>query len=393
MKFTYKFMIFSFQAVSPFTRMAAVTVSSAALLSSCNNIPDIVKIGAAFPLTGQRAAQGQDLLNGVKLAIAELNAEGFKLKDKPVTLELVAVDDKADADTGKIVAQQLVNAGVVAVVGHLQSGASIEAAPVYAAKGIAQLSITTNPQFTDLGLDSTFRLVASDTLQAKAMGSFATKQLEASRFAVLDDKTTHGKGLADGAAAELNKAKKEVVLRASFDDKTTDFAELADKLKAAKVEIIISSSNDSQVLALLEALKKVDHTQLSVLGGDIMKTTSMLKGSGLVKGLYATSPILAASEFAGGAPFRAKYRTTFGQESAYAGHYSYDAVFVIAAAMRREDSADPLKITQSIHTIDATVPVTGSMRWNEKGEQRYGVMGVYQAMDGVWVLQARSDRW
>ena len=112
--------------------------------------------------------------NGVKLAVDELNKQGFKIKGKPVTLEVVAVDDRANADTGKQVAQQLVDAGVVAVIGHLNSGVSIAAAPLYAEKNIAQLAISTNPKYTELGHATTFRLVANDTLQAKAIGSFAS---------------------------------------------------------------------------------------------------------------------------------------------------------------------------------------------------------------------------
>ena len=65
-------------------------------LLGCNNVPDVIKIGAAQPLTGNKAGQGQDLLNGVKLAVDELNKAGFKVKGKSVTFEVVAVDDRAD---------------------------------------------------------------------------------------------------------------------------------------------------------------------------------------------------------------------------------------------------------------------------------------------------------
>ena len=79
------------------------------------------------------------------------------------------------------------DAGVVAVIGHPIPGVSIEAAPIYAAKDIAQIAISTNPKFTQLGLNSTFRMVANDTRQARAIGSFAATQLSASRYAALDD--------------------------------------------------------------------------------------------------------------------------------------------------------------------------------------------------------------
>ena len=205
-------------------------------LSGCssNSIPDVIKIGAAQPLTGNKAGQGQDLLNGVKLAVAELNATGFKVKGKSVTLEVVAVDDRASPQTGVEVAKQLVEAGVVAVVGHLNSGVSIPAAPVYAEKNIAQLAISTNPKYTAQGLTTTFRLVGNDILQAKAIGSYAVNQLNAGKYAVADDGTTYSKGLADGALAQLKLAKKEVVFSESFDKDTVVLDGLAQKIKDGK---------------------------------------------------------------------------------------------------------------------------------------------------------------
>lgn len=375
------------------TAMATGLLASTALLSGCDKTPDTIKIGVAQPLTGNLAALGQDMLNGVKLAVADINREGFRIKGKTVTIEVIAMDDRADAATGKDVARQLVEAGVVAVIGNLNSGVSIEAAPIYGAKNIAQLAISTHPKFTQLGLPTTYRLVANDTLQAKAIGSFAANQLNASKFAVLDDGTPYGKGLADGAAGQLKAAKKEITIRQSYDDKTTAFDALAGKLKEGNVEVVVTTLNDFQVLALIDALKKVDYTGITILGGDTIKTTDMLKGTDRVKAIYATSPVLDAKEFVNGKQFLAKYQEAFKIPPAYGGHYTYDATYILAGAMRRAESVDPKKITETLHTFDGYAPVTGSMKWDSVGEQRYGVVGVYSVNKGVWDLQLRSDRW
>ena len=373
--------------------MAVLSVAAATLLSGCGKVPDTIKIGVAQPLSGPMAALGQDLLNGVNLAVDELNKGGYTVDGKRVTLEVVAVDDKADAATGKAVAQQLVDAGVVAVIGHLNSGVSIEAAPIYAAKDIAQIAISTNPKFTQLGLNSTFRMVANDTRQARAIGSFAATQLSASHYAVLDDGTPYGKGLTDGAAAQLKAENKEVVVRKSFDDKTVEFDALAGELKAARVEVIVSSLNDFQALALLKALQKVGHTQVKLLGGDAVKTTAMAKGAGLIEGLYATSPVLEAKEFTNGKPFLKKYIDAYQKPSTYGGHYSYDSTYVLTAAMQKAKSADPKDIIKAMRTINGYAPVIGTMSWDEKGEQRYSAVGVYELRGGAWELRMNSDRW
>ncbi len=368
-------------------------LAAAALLAGCSKVPDTLKIGVAQPLTGPLGALGQDLLNGVNLAVQELNKDGFVVDGKRVKLEVVAVDDKADAATGKQVAQQLVDAGVVAVIGHLNSGVSIETAPIYAGKNIPQIAISTNPKFTQLGFDTSFRMVANDTLQARAIGSFAATQLGATRYAALDDGTPYGKGLADGAAAQLKAENKEVLVRKSFDDKTVEFEALAGELKAARVEVIVSTLNDFQALALLKELQKVGHTKVQLLGGDTIKTTDMLKGAGMVEGLYATSPVLEAKEFTTGKPFLEKYLAAYKKPPAYGGHYSYDSTYVLTAAIQKAKSADPKDITKAMHAINGYAPVIGTMSWDDKGEQRYGAVGVYELRGGNWELRMRSDRW
>lgn len=369
-------------------------LSPTLLLQGCDNVPSTIKVGVAQPLTGPLASLGQDLLNGVTLAVEELNKEGFQIKGKTVTIEVVAVDDHGKADVGKEVAKQLVDAGVVAVIGHLNSGVSIAAAPIYAEKHIAQFAISTNPKYTELGLDTTFRLVANDNLQAKAIGSFSASEFKATNYAVLDDGTPYGKDLAAGASVELKKAKKEIVLQQSFDDKTTRFDETAAKLKASQTEVIVTTLSDFQVVALIEALKKVEYTAVYLLGADTLKTPLILKSTGVLKGLYATSPILEIKELgATGTVFLGKYHDKYKTDPAYGGHYTYDAMHILAGAMRRSQSADPEKIVETLRKMDSYAPVTGSMTWDAKGEQKYGVIGIYRALGSGWEQLGRSDTW
>ncbi|MBL0726644.1 branched-chain amino acid ABC transporter substrate-binding protein [Piscinibacter sp. HJYY11] len=362
------------------------------LLVGCNRIPDTVKIGVAQPMSGPLAALGHDMKNGVQLAIDELNAQGFKIDGKPVKLELVAVDDKSNADEGVRVAESLVEAGVVAVVGHLNSGVSMAAAPVYAKNDIAQLAISTKPEYTQLGHSTTLRLVSNDALQSKALGSYAATLAGASKFAVVDDNTPYGKGLADLAAAEIKKAGKPVALRKSLDDKTTDFNTLVPELKAAGVDVFVTTLADFQVGALIEQLVKAELTSMVVIGGDI-KTPKMAQAAMGVRGVYATSPIADAIEFPSGRPFLDKFNSAFKGNPVYGAHYAYDATYVLAAAMRRAGSVDPKKLTAQLKVIDALAPVTNNMRFREDGEQKYGAVGVYKVTRGAWETVTRSADW
>ena len=115
--------------------------------------------------------------------------------------------------------------------------------------------------------------------------------------------------------------------------------------------------------------------------------------AGIVQGLYATSPVLEAKEFTTGKPFLEKYIAAFKKPPAYGGHYSYDSTYVLSAAIQKAKSADPKDITKALHSINGYAPVIGTMTWDDKGEQRYGAVGVYELRSGNWELRMRSDRW
>jgi branched-chain amino acid transport system substrate-binding protein len=363
-------------------------------LAGCDRVPDTVKIGVAQPMSGPLAALGNDMKNGVQLAVDELNAEGFRIDGKPVKLEVVAMDDKANAEEGQKVAQALVDAEVVAVVGHLNSGVSIAAAPIYAKHGIAQLAISTKPEFTQLKLATTLRLVANDALQSKALGSYAAELSGGTSFAVVDDNTPYGKGLADLAAAQIAKSGRKVTLRQSLDDKGTDFSALVPALKAAGVDVFVTTLADFQVGALVEQLVAAGQTHMRIVGGDTIKTTKMPRLAKGIRAVYATSPIVEAAEFNAGPQFLAKFNAAYKSEPVYGAHYAYDATYVLTAAMRRAQSADPGKVAAQLKVIDALAPVTNNMRFREDGEQKYGVVSVYRATNaGVWEAITRSDNW
>src|SRR6185436_10873026 len=95
---------------------------------------------------------GKDNENGARLAIDEANEAKLQLGGQPVKFTLVAEDDQADPKVGTTVAQKLVDAKVVGVVGHLNSGTSIPASPIYNQAGIPVISgSATNPKLTEQG--------------------------------------------------------------------------------------------------------------------------------------------------------------------------------------------------------------------------------------------------
>ncbi|AMO93258.1 receptor ligand binding region family protein [Collimonas fungivorans] len=136
-----------------------------------------VTIGTANPLTGNLAAMGKDAESGVQLAIEEINAAGLVIAGEKITLRLDSKDDAGDPRTATMVAQALVDNNVVAVVGHLNSGATIPASKIYSDAQILQVSATsTNPIYTLQGYKTAYRLVATDAQQGPALASYVSKK-------------------------------------------------------------------------------------------------------------------------------------------------------------------------------------------------------------------------
>jgi branched-chain amino acid transport system substrate-binding protein len=378
--------------------VAAAAFAAAGLavaVAMWDRTPDVIKIGVGQPLTGNLAALGQDMLNGVQMAADEINAAGgVRIGSKRVKLEVVSADDKSNADVGVAAAQRLVDAGVLVAVAHLNSGVSIAAAPVYAKAQVPQLAISTKPAYTQLGLPTTLRIVANDDLQSQAIGAYAAQLPDAKRFAVIDDGTPYGKGLADSAAMAIAKVPgAEVGVRLSLDDKTTQFTAVIESLRTAKSDVIVTTLSDFQVEALIRQLAKAGMERMRILGGDTIKTDKLLSLGGVVQGVYATSPIIEPREFANGKPFLAAFRGRFHGDPVYGAHYAYDAVYLVANALERNGSVDRAKLLERLKAFDGNAPVTGSMRFREDGEQRYGAIAVYQLRAGQWMPLMRSDRW
>src|SRR5256885_1304839 len=132
-----------------------------------------IAIGSVAPLTGGIAHLGKDNENGARLAVEEAKAEKIRIGGKEAVFEFLAEDDQEDAKVGNTVAQKLVDAKVAGVVGHLNSGTSIPASPIYNQAGIPVISgSATNPKLTEQGFKTQFRVVGRDDQQGPAIANY-----------------------------------------------------------------------------------------------------------------------------------------------------------------------------------------------------------------------------
>lgn len=377
-----------------FVRPLLLVAITLPLLAACGpQIPDTIKIGVAQPLTGPSAARGQDILNGVKMAVDDINAGGLRIAGKPVKLELISVDDKGEPEQAKKVAQDLVNQGVYAVVGHLSSDVTEATIPVYKRGDVIQMFTSSAAELTKLGDGNAFRLVANDKLQAKAIASYASETLKASKVAIVNEDSAFGTPMKDDVSAELAKQNKKVELHEAVSNKVTDLTAFVAKLKAAQPDVLVAVLRDHQVLPLFQSMAAAGLSDMPVILTSVAKTAKMAGAPADVKRVYLTSSALDAREFATGAHFVAEFRGRYNAEPVWAAHYAYDAIHVLAHTLKAAATVDKNEVRAKLKTIDANAPVSVMMRFNRTGEQLYGAIGVYAKRDGRWEPLVRSDQW
>ena len=342
----------------------------------------IVKLGHAAPLTGPQAHLGKDNEFGAKLAVEELNAKGLEIGGAKVKFELISEDDQADPKQGTLVAQKFVDSKVNGVIGHLNSGTTIPASKTYADAGIPQISgSSTNPTYTKQGFATAFRVMANDEQQGKVLGGYATQQLAAKTVAIIDDRTAYGQGLADEFEKGASAGGAKVVTREYTNDKATDFKAILTKIKSKKPDLIFFGGMDAQGGPMVKQMKELG-IKAKFLGGDGVCTPEFMKlGGDAAEDQMCSLPGQPLEKLAKGPEFKDKFTKKFNAEIQLYAPYVYDAVMVMADAMKRANSVESAKFLPEIGKTKYA-GVTSAIEFDEKGDLKDGAISLYQYKGG-----------
>lgn len=346
--------------------------------------PLVVKLGHAAPLTGPQAHIGKDTENGAQMAVDDVNAAHIMIGGRPLKLELMSEDDQADPKQGTIVAQKFVDAKVSAVIGHMNSGTTLPASVTYANAGIPQVSASaTNPEYTAHGYKTAFRVMTNDSVQGKVLGQFAAGKLGAKTIAVIDDKTQYGQGIADEFKKAAAAAGAKIVDEEHTDDKAVDFSAILTKIKADKPDLIFFGGMDPQAAPMSMQMKKLG-LKAVLLMGDGGCTADFIKNAGdSAEGQYCSKPGLPVEQMAGGPAFIEKYKAKYNAPIQLYAPYAYDAVMVVADAIKRAGSADSSAILAELpktHYKGVTTDIT----FDDKGDIKDAAVTLYVAKGGKW---------
>jgi branched-chain amino acid transport system substrate-binding protein len=349
----------------------------------------VIKIGSVAPLTGEIAHLGKDNENGARMAVDDINAAGgVKLGDKTYRLELVGEDDKADPREGTLAAQKLVDDGVLAVVGHLNSSTSIPASRIYADANVVQITpSSTNPKYTQQGFRTTYRVLANDNQQGAVLANFAANEMKVKRVAIVDDRTQYGQGLADVFERAAKEKGVDVLDREFTTNKATDFNAILTKIRSMKPDLVMFGGMDSVAAPLAKQMRELG-MKSRLLAGDGSCDPGFISIAGDASGVLTCSMAGRAIEkMPKGDDFAKRYQAKFSTGVQLYSPYSYDAVYVIVEALKRAGRPDRQALVEAMPKTNFE-GVTGHIEFDEHGDLKNGEISVYTVQDSKLNLLA-----
>jgi branched-chain amino acid transport system substrate-binding protein len=362
-------------------------------MSGCEGQPKNLSIGLLVAQSGPSGARGKDLLDGAQLAAEEINKADFKVDGKPLHIDIRATDDKGEVEAAKAQAHDLIDTGISAMIGPVNSNQAAAVIPIVAAKGLPQLITATSAALPSLGQGNVLRLLANDDQQGRAIASFTAETLAAKRIALVVENSDYGHGLNASVGAALRKLQHDPLVATEVADKGQVTPETIAQFHQAGVDTIVFLAREPQLMGLLDALEKSGWTDLTVVGTNVVRNRSVAHRPLKIKALYATATAIDAKEFPEGKVFLDAFHKRFDAEPVWGAQYAYDAVYALADAARQARTVDPAELVQTLKRIDPGTKVNQQMRFAPSGEQVYPNIGVYKVDRGAWTMQMMSATW
>ena len=392
-------------------RIAVPVALGALALSACGSNKEsgssggssdkTLTIGVVAPLTGDLAAIGQGIKNGVDLAVKQAND---KKTIKGYTLKMDAQDDTAKADVGATVAAKLVaDNSVVGVVGPLNSSVAKSVAPVMAQADLTEISPSnSNVDLTGRGAlvtggtqtrpyKSYFRVVATDDIQCPFAAQFAVKTLGKKVIAIVHDKKAYGQGLAEAFAKEAAKDGAKVLKTETINPGDKDFSATITKLKAQKPDFLFYGGEYPEASLLTKQMKAAG-LNIPLMGGDGVQADDFIKiGGAAAEGDFATALGAPPESLASAKQFLTDYAAQkYADPIGPYGAYAYDAANVIinavAASIGSNKPGQALRdaVTTAVGSVNFQ-GATGTISFDKFGDTNSKVLTVYTVKGGKFV--------
>src|SRR5258707_5031191 len=248
--------------------LAGVALGAGLALAGTASAQDI-SIGVAGPMTGQYASFGTQLKNGADAAVADINAAGGVMGKK---LKLETGDDACTPKQARAIGKKFASVKLPFVAGHYCSSSSIPASEAYQDGGVLQITpASTNPTFTDRNMWNTFRVCGRDDQQGSVAGEYVAKNFKGKNIAILHDKSTYGKGLADEMKKTLNQSGDKEKLYEAYTQGDKDFNSLVSKMKSNKIDVVYVGGYHTEAGLILRQMRSQGLAS-QMISGDAIAT-------------------------------------------------------------------------------------------------------------------------
>ncbi len=305
-----------------------------------------------------------------ELAVEEINAAGG-IRGRPI--ELVARDDYADPDSAVFVASDLYDSGVSAVIGHLYSGTTLAAAPVYNGGEEPVVAISpssSSPEVTSAG-DYTFRVCPSDLAHGAALAQWVRERLHLQRGALLYLNDQYGRGIRQTFVAEFIRLGGTLESIDPYLGDRPDVGPYLDRLaRNRRVEFLVVAGNRGEAEEVLRQARRRG-LDVPVLGGDGLE--GIEQAGSLAEGVYLTAAYFP--KIAGEAnrrfveAFRRKYPAAGLPNQPAAA--TYDAVYLLRDVIGRVGSKREA-VRRALAGVGSATPpfegVTGTVAFDASGD-------------------------
>lgn len=345
---------------------------------------DTIKFGIAGPHSGDLASYGLPTVNAAKMVIDKVNENGG-INGKKV--EMLVEDDVCKPEISTNTATKLVSDGVEVVLGHICSGATIAAMPIYKNAAVLVVSPSaTSDELTYSGnYPNFFRTIAPNAAQSPAMIDFAVDKLGLKKIAIIHDKGDYGKPLAEGAKKHVEqKGKGEVVLFEGITPGAMDYSAIVQKIKQSGAEVVVFGGYHPEASKIISIMKK-KRLNTAFVSDDGVKDDTFIKVAGeSAEGVYAAGP---QDNSANSMAIEAKetHKKVFGSDPGAFFEGAYAATVVMLNAIEKAGSTDLEALKKVLQSEKVATPV-GSINFDEKGDAIGVGFSMYVVEKGKYVV-------
>ena len=370
-----------------------MTVILAASVAGCGSSSSKeIKIGLLNEMTGGNATIGTAAANGAKLAIKEINANGGLLGKQ---IKAVVADNKSEpSEAANAMTKLLTQDRVVAVTGTFSSSNAIAAASVAEAnKSPYLVAGATNPKVTvDEKTKNVkkyiYRVCFIDPFQGTVAANFAAKDLKVKKAAMLvDNSSDYSKGLAEFFEAALKKEGGEIVSNEAYLQKDTDFKATLTKIKSKGAEVLYVPGYYEEVGKIVKQAREMGIT-VPIIGADGWDSPKLVEIASVsaLNNTYFTNHYSVEDTSPKAQAFVDSYTKEYGQKPEALAVLGYDAVYVLADAIKRANSTDSAKIIEALADTKDLPAISGVTTINKTHDADKNAV-VIEMKDGKQVFK------